>query len=315
MSTNKAVALQLCAFSSYLEDALAARVELVRWYELGEAERTRFLGTSAGQCRVVITGGHIGCPFELMERLPSLELIAINGVGFDKVDIGRATSRGVRVTNTPDVLTEDVADLALGLIIALKRKIAAGDDHVRSGRWVEGDIPLGRRVSGSRFGILGFGRIGQAIAERLAPLGEIGYTARGSKQCPHSYFASVSELAEWADVLVVACAATGETARLIDERVLGLLGADGILVNVARGSIVDERALAGALENGIIAGAALDVFANEPEVPEAFRRSGQTLLTPHIGSATVETRRAMADLVLANIDAFLAGKALKTIVE
>ena len=312
MASMRPLALQLCPFSDYLQQGIEQRLEAVRWYELGDAEQRALLAARASECRVVATGGHIGCPKPLMEALPGLGLITINGVGFDKVDLALARSRGVRVSNTPDVLTDDVADLAVGMIIGLLRRIAQGDAHVRAGKWPLGELPLGRRVSGSRFGILGLGRIGRAIADRLAAFGEIAYWSRGAKDCPYRWIGSVEELAAWSDVLVVACAANRETEWLVDAGVLSTLGSDSYLVNIARGSVVDEEALATALAGGGIAGAALDVFANEPHVPQSLRDCDRTLLTPHVGSATADARRAMADLVLANIDAFLAGNPLPT---
>jgi lactate dehydrogenase-like 2-hydroxyacid dehydrogenase len=305
----------MCPFSESLEADLAARLDLVRWFELDDGAKADFLASRAGECRVVVTGGHIGCPPDLMQKLPALGLVAINGVGFDKVDLDLASACGVAVTNTPDVLTEDVADIALGLVIAIKRGIASGDAHVRAGRWMNGDMVLGRKVTGCRFGILGLGRIGQAIADRLAPLGEVAYTARSKRDRELRYFDNAYDLAEWSDVLVVACAANAETQGLVGGDVLEALGPEGVLVNVARGSIVDEAALEKALQDGTLGGAALDVFADEPNVPEGLRHSSATVLTPHVGSATVETRQAMASLVLANIDAFLAGKPLVTPVE
>ena len=307
---DKPLALQLCPLLPYLVGGLEGRLDLVRWFELDAAARSTFLAQCGAECRVLVTGGHLGCPPELMSALPQLGLVAINGVGYDKVDLALAGERGVRVTNTPGVLTEDVADLAVGLVIALRRSIVAGDAHVRGGRWPAGELPLGRKVSGSRFGILGLGRIGRAIADRLAPFGEVAYSARSAREAPYAFHESAHALARWADIFITACAATPATEGLVDARLLAELGAEGILVNVARGSIVDEEALAAALEHGAIAGAALDVFAHEPRVPQALRTSPRTLLTPHVGSATVETRQAMADLVLANIDAFLAGEAL-----
>lgn len=312
MADRMPLALQMCPFSDYLEAGLADRLDLVPWFAMDEAAREDLLSSRAQECRVVVTGGHIGCPPDLMQSLPALGLVAINGVGFDKVDLDLARSRDVGVSNTPDVLTEDVADLAVGLIIALRRGIAAGDAYIRAGSWLQKDIALGRKVSGSRFGILGLGRIGGAIADRLAPFGEVGYSSRTARDSDYRYFAGIAELAEWSDVLIVACAANGETANLVDADVLRALGEESVLVNISRGSVVDEQALCDALEAGKIAGAALDVFAHEPNVPDALRSSSRALLTPHIGSATVETRQAMADLVLANVDAFLGGETLKT---
>jgi lactate dehydrogenase-like 2-hydroxyacid dehydrogenase len=238
----KPLALQLCPLSNYLEDALAAKLDLVRWFEMTGAAQEGFLALRSVECRLVVTGGHIGCPAELMRRLPALGLVAINGVGFDKVDLSLSASRGVFVSNTPDVLTDDVADLAVGLVIALKRGIAVGDSFVRSGKWLDGDMPLGRKVTGSRFGIMGLGRIGHAIAQRLSQFGEVAYTARSEKQSSHAYFASAQGLAEWANVLVVACAATAETKGTVDGSLLRALGPQGILVNISRGSVVDESA-------------------------------------------------------------------------
>lgn len=308
MSDTLVTALQLCPFSARMEDDLAKRLDLVRWFELDDAAQDTFLASRAESVRVVLTGGHIGCPPDLMRRLPTLGLVAINGVGFDKVDLPLAAERGVAVANTPDVLTEDVADLAVGLLISLKRRLPAADRHVRSGAWENaGDLPLARKVSGCRFGILGLGRIGGAIAQRLAPFGPVAYTARSDKANDHTYIADPVELARWADVLVIACAATPETRGLVDAAVLEALGADGCLVNVSRGSVVDEDAVIAALTEDRLAGAALDVFAAEPHVPQALRDCDRVVLTPHIASATVETRQAMADLVLANVDSFLAG--------
>jgi len=312
MAQEKPSAVQLCGFSDYLEAELGQRVDLFRWDEADGAARASFLSAAGQTCRLVVTGGHIGCPNDLIDSLPALELIAINGVGYDKVDIPHAASKSVTVSNTPDVLTDDVADLAVGLVIALRRGIASGDAHVRKGDWPQSEVPLGRKVSGSRFGVLGLGRIGHAIADRCAPFGEVGYWSRSQKDVPFHYCATAQELAHWSDVLIVACAATPDTEKLVDASLLDALGEEGVLVNVARGSVVDEQAVITALASGKLAGAALDVFEKEPQVPEALIDSDRTLLTPHVGSATVETRKAMADLVLANVDAVLAGNSATT---
>lgn len=309
MAHENMLALQLCPLSDYLEGQLKTRLDVVRWFDLDDAGKDDFLKARAADCRLVVTGGHIGCPNALMESLPALGMIAINGVGFDKVDLALAKSGNVAVSNTPDVLTEDVADLAVGLIIALRRNLPRADAHVRAGKWPQGDLPLGRKVSGAQFGVIGLGRIGRAIADRLAPFGKVAYTATGPKECPYDFVPSVEELAARADILVVACAANAATQNLVDAKVLAALGAGGTLVNISRGSVVDEAALEQAIATNRLAGAALDVFADEPHVPEAFRLSDRTVLAPHIGSATVETRKAMADLVLANIDAFTSGSA------
>jgi lactate dehydrogenase-like 2-hydroxyacid dehydrogenase len=303
--------LQLCPLMPALEKALAERFTVHRFFELADADA--FLAENASRLRGVVTGGHIGIPAELAARLPALEIVAINGVGFDKVDLAEAKRRGVRVSNTPDVLTEDVADLAIGLIVSVLRQIPLGDAHVRAGRWPSGDLALGSKVSRRRYGIFGFGRIGQAIARRLEGFGaELAYASRSPVETPVRAVGSLIELAAWSDVLIIAASASAETRNVVDAGVLDALGPHGVLVNVARGSLVDEAALLDALEAGRIAGAALDVFADEPHVPERFFSLHNVVLTPHMASATHETRQAMADLVLANLDAHFAGREMPT---
>ncbi|MBA4091583.1 MAG: dihydrofolate reductase [Sphingobium sp.] len=302
------IALQLCPLSEYLEAELAARCPSLRWFEMDDAARTGWLEANAGKVALVVTGGHLGCSNDLIAALPSLKLIAINGVGYDKVDVAFANGRGVDVSTTPDVLTDDVADLAVGLTIGLLRRLPAADRFVRDGRWMEEAFPLGRKVSGRRFGIVGLGRIGRAIADRLSGFGTVAYHGRSAKDAPYRFEPDLAALARESDILVLACAATEATRNLIDAGILTALGAEGYLVNVARGSVVDEAALIAALHSGGIAGAALDVFAEEPSAPAGLIASDRTHLAPHIASATVETRIAMADLVLANVDALLAGR-------
>ena len=301
-------ALQLNPLSPSLEEGLAQRLEVVRWFELGDDDRAAWLKDRAQEVVALVAGGHVGGPTELIRALPQLKIVAINGVGYDKVDLGLARSRGVRVTTTPGTLTDDVADLAVGLIISLLRQIPAAEAHVRSGAWPRGEQRLARKVTGRRFGILGLGHIGAAIAARLAAFGPVAYTSRSEKPGPYAFHPDVRALAHASDLLVVACSANDSTRHMVDSEVLDALGRDGWLVNVSRGSVVDEMALIAALEAGRIAGAALDVFENEPNVPDALRNSSRVVLTPHIASATAETRAAMAALVLANLDAVLAGR-------
>ncbi len=305
MSYVRPVALQLCPFSTHLESGLKSRFDVIRWFETDPAEQAAWLQQHAAAVRAVVTGGHIGCPSALMQSLPGLAVISINGVGVDKVDLALARSRGVRVTTTPGVLTEDVADLAVGLVIALLREIPTGDAYVRAGAWRNGDRPLARKVSGRHFGIVGLGQIGLAIARRLAPFGPVAYTGPAPKDVPFDYHADATALAQAVDVLVLACPAIAATRRMVNAQVLAALGPQGYLVNVARGSVVDEAALIQALEQRTIAGAALDVFEAEPEVPARLRECPRVVLTPHVASATVETRLRMADLVLENLDASL----------
>lgn len=243
-----------------------------------------------------------------MVQLPALRLIAVNGVGYDRIDLAECARRSIVVANTPDVLTDDVADLAVGLVISLLRDIARADRHVRSGAWDSGEFPLTRRVSGSRFGIVGLGRIGTAIARRLEPFGEVAYCSRSRKDVRWTAYPDPAALARDSDVLVISSAANASTRGMIGTAELEMLGPQGYLVNVARGDIVDQSALLEALGKGRIAGAALDVFADEPAVPEPLTLSGKTLLTPHIGSATLAAREAMADRLCANVEAFLRGE-------
>ena len=269
--------------------------------------REQWLDRNAERVAAVVTNGHIGCPGSLIGALPNLAIIAIHGVGFDKVDLAAARSSGVVVTNTPGVLTDDVADLAVGLVISLLRGIPAADRFVRAGRWAQSEFRLATSVTGKRFGIVGLGRIGQTIAVRLAAFGPVAYTGPREKPVQWRFHADAFSLAQWSDVLVIASAASERTRGLVGREVIEALGPDGYLINVARGSIVDEHALSAALAGGTIAGAALDVFASEPQPDPALIASDRTVLTPHIGSATIETRRRMADMVIANLDAFLAG--------
>ncbi len=272
------------------------------------------LDAIAADIRAVVTGGHLGAPADVISRLPNLEMIAINGVGFDKVDLDMAKARKIQVANTPDVLTADVADLAIGLTLALTRKISEGDQFVRSGAWLNGNLGLGRKFSALRFGILGLGRIGKAIGRRLEGFDvAIAYhDAVEQKGIGYDSYPSPEALAAAVDVLIVAAAASSSTANLINADVLKALGKDGMLVNIARGSIVDEPALVQAIEKDAIAGAALDVFADEPNVPAALIASDRVVLTPHVASGTVDTRRAMGELMLSNLDAYAAGKDLLT---
>jgi lactate dehydrogenase-like 2-hydroxyacid dehydrogenase len=212
------------------------------------------------------------------------------------------------------VLTDDVADLAMGLVLSVGRAIPQADQFVRAGRWPSGPIPLARKVSGARMGIVGLGRIGKAIAQRAKAFGmSIAYTARSEKpDSGFTFFPSTLELAAHVDFLVAITPGGAGTQHLINAQVLKALGPRGFLINVARGSVVDESALIEALQQGTIAGAGLDVFAQEPQVPEALWRLSNVVLTPHMASATTETRQAMADLAFANMQAGISGQPLRT---
>lgn len=261
--------------------------------------------------RAIVAGGTVLVDQPLLDRLPALEIVAINGVGHDRIDLDAVRARGVRVTTTPDVLTDDVADLAIGLMLAVDRRIAFGDCAVRAGTW---NVSLGRRATGRRIGLFGFGKIGQAIARRAAPFArEILYTARHERAgSGYRFVPDIGALAEACDTLILIAPGGAATRNIVDAAVLATLGPTGVLINVARGSLVDEPALIAALQAGTIAGAGLDVFADEPQVPEALRAMDQVVLMPHQGSATVECRAEMAALVLANLDAHFAGRPLPT---
>lgn len=251
---------------------------------------------------------------KLLAMLPHLKLIAICGVGYDGVDVAAAIEKGIVVTHTPGVLTDDVADLALALVLSIGRRIPQADKFVRNGDWVGDAFNLTHKVSGSRLGLVGMGRIGRAIAKRAAAFDmRVAYTGREAKaDVPYSFYQTVSDLAAQVDYLVVAVPGGEETQNLIDAQVLQALGNKGYLVNIARGSVVDQPVLVQALKEKTIAGAALDVYWDEPIIDPELRRLSNVVLTPHIASATVETRQAMAALTLNNLQAFFDGRALPT---
>ena len=264
----------------------------------------------------VAASGESKVPGALMARLPALKLVSVMGVGYDGVDVATAKQRGMMVTHTPDVLNDEVADTAMGLMLCAARQLPAADRHVRAGLWPKGPFPLSRKMTGARLGIVGMGRIGKAIAQRaLAFSMPVSYTARTAKaELPYAYFATAAELAANSDFLVVITPGGAATRKLIDAQVLRALGPKGILVNVARGSVVDQTALIAALGDGSLGGAALDVFEDEPNVPQALMDMPHVVLSPHVGSGTRETRQAMADLALNNLRLHFAGQPLLTVV-
>jgi hydroxypyruvate reductase len=269
-------------------------------------------GAPLARIRAVCGGGESKVGAALIAQLPALEIVSIMGVGYDGVDVAACKARNVVVAHTPDVLNDDVADLALALALNVARRIPQADRYVRDGQWPQGPMPLATKMSGARMGIVGMGRIGQAIAQRALAFGmQIAYTARSAKaDLPYAFHATPQALAAASDFLVVVTLGGAATKKMIDASVLQALGPKGFLINVARGSVVDEAALIDALQRKVIAGAALDVFENEPNVPEALRALDNVVLTPHIGSATQATRQAMADRAFANLQAHFAGKPL-----
>jgi lactate dehydrogenase-like 2-hydroxyacid dehydrogenase len=303
--------LQLCAVLPSTQAILDDTYEVHRLPE--PPLRAAWLQDHAAAIRAVVTGGHLGIETSLAAQLPALGIVAINGVGYDRIDLPAMQRAGVRVTNTPDVLTDDVADLAILLMISLLRQLPAVDRHVKDGQWPHAQPALARRASGLRYGIVGLGRIGRAIATRLTGFGgTIAYSGPSRKDVVYDYYPDVAALAAVSDVLIVATAASAATKGLIDAAVLAALGSRGAIINIARGSLIDEAALVAALVEGRIAGAGLDVFENEPHVPPALLTLPNVVLTPHIGSATVETRDAMGRLMLDNLAAFFADQPLLT---
>lgn len=279
-----------------------------------EADAGAFLRAHGGAFTGLVTSAAVGAGADLVAALPALRVIATFGVGLDRIDVEGARRRGVAVSATPDVLTDCVADLALGALIAVSRGIVAADRFVRRGAWPAGKFPLATRVSGKRLGIVGLGRIGRAVARRAAGFDlEIRYHGRRAVEgVPWTFEPSAVALARWADQLVLCCAGGPGTHHLVDAAVLEALGPRGFLVNVARGSVVDEAALVEALAAGRVGGAALDVFEDEPNVPAPLLKLDNVVLLPHVGSGTTETRAAMAELVLANLRAFYAEGKLVT---
>lgn len=298
--------------SPYLEEQLKARFQM---HQVPVKADPTALDDAVRGARALVSFGSVGAPAAIMDALPRLELISLFSVGYDKVDIPHARKKGIKVSNTPDVLTDDVADLAVGLLHAAVRNIAANDRMVRSGKWaLGGTVALSGSVTGRRIGILGLGRIGRAIARRLEPVAsEIIYHNRmPAAGTPYRYVQDRIAFARESEVIIVATSGGPEARGLVDAAMLDALGPQGMLINISRGSVVDEDALVAALAEGRIGGAGLDVFVNEPQVPEALFTMDNVVLQPHQGSATINTRKAMADLVLANLDAWAAGKALVT---
>lgn len=268
-----------------------------------------------GQVTIAVTSVRRGLYENLIERLPALKAVCSWGVGHDTLDVDAARRRGIAVSTTPDVLNDCVADLAWALLLAAARRVAEADRYVKGGRWqVLGRFPEATRVSRKRLGILGMGRVGQAIARRgLGFEMEIGYhNRRPLYNAPGVYFSDLTALADWANFLIVACPGGPQTHHLVSETVLRALGVNGLIVNIARGTVIDQNALEDVLLEGALGGAGLDVLDHEPNQPEILGQIDRVVLTPHIGSCTFDTRREMEKLVLGNIETFFAEGRLLT---
>ena len=284
-------------------------------YLLADApDRAAFLKQHAGTVRAVATFGPMMVDGKFMDALPKLEIISNFGVGVDAINLDDARKRGIIVTNTPDVLNEAVADTALALMLNTVRRFPQSEVYLRAGNWAaRGPYPLTTDAGGKVLGILGLGRIGEAIARRALACGmRIRYHNRRRKDLPYPYDPDPVTLASESDVLMVVTPGGPETNKIVNAKVLDALGPEGFLVNIARGSVIDEPVLLRYLQEKRIAGAGLDVFADEPRVPPEFFTLENAVLFPHVGSATVETRKAMGDLQIENLRLHFAGKPVKT---
>ncbi|XP_069148553.1 hydroxyphenylpyruvate reductase-like [Solanum lycopersicum] len=312
MAMAKIGVLVICPMLSYLEEELDKRFNLFRLWEA--PSKSEFLTQNSDSIRAVVGSASFGADSELIDALPNLEIVSSFCVGLDKIDLVKCKERGIRVTNTPDVLTDDVADAAIGLILATLRRICVADGFVRSGLWKNGDFELTSKFSGKSVGIIGLGRIGSAIAKRAEAFGcPISYHSRSKKpNINYKFYSTVVDLAANSEILVVACALTEETRNIVNRIVLDALGPKGIIINIGRGAHVDESELVAALIEGRIGGAGLDVYQREPEVPEQLFGLENVVLLSHVASDTVETCTAMADLVIANLEAHFLHKPLLT---
>ncbi|HSQ82874.1 MAG TPA: 2-hydroxyacid dehydrogenase [Casimicrobiaceae bacterium] len=307
--------LVTAALPPFLYDPLKADYRCHDYFLAGD--KAAVLARSAAQVRGLVQGGGTITPTSLLEQLPKLEIISVFGVGYDGVPVDYCRSRGIQVGHTPDVLTDDVADVAVALILMTGRGFVRANRFLHAGEWKKRGPELTSKLGGRTVGILGLGRIGKAIAHRVEAMGmNIAYTGRKPQDVAWRYVPDVEALAREADFLVVACPGGAATHNLVDARVLRALGAKGTLINIARGSIVDEPALVRALADRTIKAAGLDVFADEPEVPGELLALDNVVLLPHVGSATQETRKAMGDLCKANLDGWFAnGRLLASIPE
>jgi|SRR5690625_571299 len=297
--------IQVGEFPDFMLERFGAQYQLIRQDQATVRQKQN--------ARVIITRSNYEITTELMDEMPQLGLIATCGVGYDQIPLDYARQKGVLVTNTPDVLNRAVAELTIGLIFALFRQIPQANHFVQSGQWRNRILPVTRDLSGTRVGIVGLGRIGKEIARMLDPFQvKLSYFGRSKQSVPFDYYDDIIELAHHNDLLVLSAPANPATHHIINASVLQALGKDGYIVNISRGALVDEQALIGALTCGVIAGAALDVFENEPDINPGFFTLDNVVLTPHIGSATLQTRLRMVNLVMENLDSFFAGQPVIT---
>ena len=285
-------------------------------YHMKDAEDPSTAGIDPAEVEVMVNKGSGKASANCIKALPNLKVISVFGVGYDGIDVDAATAQGVKVTHTPGVLTDEVANLAVGMCLAVTRRIPETDAFNRAGRWGPEQPKLGDSVYGATAGILGLGRIGRGIAERMAACGsKIAYSdIAKADDVDYDFYPDAVSLAKVSDVLFVTCFLSDATRKIVNAEVFDALGPKGYVINTARGPIIDEAALIQALKDKRIAGAAIDVYEKEPSFPEELAKLENTVLTPHIGSSTYQTRERMANLVMENVDAFFAGKPLVTVV-
>lgn len=298
--------LQIGNVTDWMRDRFESEFVVHKLFD--QPDRAAFLSETGARILAVATDGHWGVPDDVLAALPNLRVISSYGVGYDAIDADAAAARGILVSHTPDVLNDEVADTAVMLWLAVSRRLIPADRWARSGAWEkQGNFPLARTVQNRTVGILGLGRIGQTIARRAQAFdARIIYHARSARDVSYRFVPELVEMAREADVLVCITPGGASTRHLVGAEALAALGPDGILINVSRGSVVDETALVAALSDGTLGGAGLDVFEDEPRIPEALKSMDNVVLTPHVGSATVETRRAMGALTCDNLSKFLA---------
>ena len=277
-------------------------------------DRVAFFREIRDRVHAIATGGGFRIDGALMDGLPKTEIISTMSIGVDHIDLAAAKERGIAVTNTPDVLTDDVADIGMALVLAVARRLVTGDRYVREGKWLKANLPLTTKVGGASMGILGLGRIGLAIAKRAEAFGMkiVYHGPRAKPGVAYRYYPDLAEMARDVDYLMVSCPGGAETHNLVSAAVLAALGKKGVVINIARGSVIDEAAMVRMLQDGSLGGAGLDVFVEEPRVPEPLFQLENVVLQPHVGSATHATRAAMGQLVVDNLAAHFAGKPLLT---
>ena len=315
MAPQKPTVLVICTITDEMAAQLAAHFDILHLSDL--AEPTEQLSKTGDTIPYVLTDGHLGLASHLHADLPNLRAISSYGVGYDAIDTDATCGQGIPVSHTPDVLNEEVATTAIMLYLSCFRNFEAHLANARSGAWERETLPLARSGDNRKVGILGMGRIGEAVARKLQAFGvDIHYHNRNPKDVPYTYHANLLDMAQSVEALISVAPGGEATHHLINDGVMTALGPDGVLVNIGRGSVVDETALISALSEGRLGWAGLDVFENEPNIPAALRALPNVILTPHIGSASVETRRAMGDLAVRNLIAHLeTGKMITPVPE